>query len=125
MHVKAADVVDIKERAERLEAIRAKDKRRYRGRLWDYISDQSVHSADTCQQVLSGYYDHLLAGSPKGDELEEPPSDGIPVAKIQKTDGHGGKQRPVRRPRDGDACLGAPGTPPPRRAPTLVHNDMK
>eukprot|EP01049_Picozoa_sp_SAG25_P015363 SAG25_NODE_3092_length_1222_cov_3.320570_1_plen_183_part_00 len=82
VHVKAAHVVDIKERAERLEAIRAKDKRRYRGRVWDYIADQSVHSADTCQQVLSGYYDHLLAGSPKGDEPEEPPSDGIPVAVI-------------------------------------------
>ena len=41
------EVADYKDRAARLEAVRAKDKKKYPGATWDYLADTSPRPAQT------------------------------------------------------------------------------
>ena len=65
------EVADYKDRAARLEAVRAKDKKKYPGATWDYLADTSPRPAQTIMKMLQGFYDSPEPNTDRRDSLEQ------------------------------------------------------
>ena len=69
------EVADYKDRASKVEAVRAKDLKKYPSATWDYLADTSPRPAETIMWILQGNYDSQEPDTYRNDSLEDSPTD--------------------------------------------------